>query len=692
MAVQAEVGVSLPNPNTRNEVYVDDMEGTRDAVSLSMAQERWSSASAPLIEVAPGTDWSLAGPEYLAATDTLRNAELRWYSPPGYVEERDLKPNLTDAQGGRNPHQVLCLSVPRRPRSAPGDSTRLWGGVTTLVDQAGLDLSRAQFIELWVNDFNDLHAPGDGLARVRGRHVRLHVDIGSVSEDQMRSPDVTPNGAARHRGPRPRQRARPRTRTPGSTGWRTPTPAWCATSSAPTPRKDPEGDDFYPPDEVVNTDEKRSVDPRYWASVNGTEGNRTNRTTPDTEDLNLNGALDASNDYVEYTIDLGNVAADAPYLVTDVQRDFGPTSPAPVSTVERTTAGGATASRWPTRWRWSSGTRTWRWSSTCASGCRASVESDSSAADIRLPLLMLGGLEIVGSRWEQTALDSVALAEPLTTMTLNTVNSVDNADVYVAPFDPGETRNGSEAVTRREQSISLEFTDLKPGSALEAFKTFSLDEDYSRYGKLDWFAAGLRHPRRGRAGLRRGGGHGALLLRALRLGRAGPQLLRVPVAAARQLDRPLDPLERGGAAAHRPVEPQAEPGLPEDRRRSATRWPARRAGESLIVNGSPSFTRLRRISFGLLNRGERRYASGQLWFDELRATDVAKDADHAQRVQVDRPAGRPDELQPGVERPRGGLPLGGREPRVGHRDRPAGVEHHASRRTASSSGRASRCR
>jgi hypothetical protein len=75
------------------------------------------------------------------------------------------------------------------------------------------------------------------------------------------------------------------------------------------------------------------VDPRYWAAVNGTEGNRTNRTTPDTEDLNLNGALDVGNDYVEYTIDLGDVSAEAPYLVTDVQRDFGPSSPAPVSTV-----------------------------------------------------------------------------------------------------------------------------------------------------------------------------------------------------------------------------------------------------------------------------------------------------------------------------------------------------------------------
>ena len=44
-----------------------------------------------------------------------------------------------------------------------------------------------------------------------------------------------------------------------------------------------------------------------------------------------------------------------------------------------------------------------------------------------------------------------------TTVTLDAVNSVDNADIYKEPFDPGETRNGSESFQRREQSIALEF-------------------------------------------------------------------------------------------------------------------------------------------------------------------------------------------------------------------------------------------
>src|SRR6185436_15114268 len=55
--IQAEVGMSFPNPNTRNEVFVDDMEGSRDAVSLSLTPDRWRWSSVPrrALSVANGT-------------------------------------------------------------------------------------------------------------------------------------------------------------------------------------------------------------------------------------------------------------------------------------------------------------------------------------------------------------------------------------------------------------------------------------------------------------------------------------------------------------------------------------------------------------------------------------------------------------------------------------------------------------
>ena len=52
--------------------------------------------------------------------------------------------------------------------------------------------------------------------------------------------------------------------------------------------------------------------------------------------------------------------------------------------------------------------------------------------------------------------------------------------------DPGKTRNGSQELARREQSLALEFTQLTSHDTLEVYKTFSIDEDYTRYGSLDW--------------------------------------------------------------------------------------------------------------------------------------------------------------------------------------------------------------
>ena len=627
--VQAEMGMSFPNPNTRNEVFIDDMEGVRDAVSLTMTQERWHWASVPLLEVARGVSVPLTDP---AVADTLHDAETHWYSPPNFVKERDLKPNLSDAQGARNPHQVLCLSVPRRPREAASDSTRLWMGVDYLLDQVGLDLSRSQFLELWVNDFNDLHAPGDGLGRVRGRHVRLHVDLGAMSEDEMRSPDQPPNGLLDTED-KTRDNVLTVDKDTGLDGLANPDSSKRRDLVTSTDA-DPEGDDFHLPPDVVTRDEAKSVDPRYWTSVNGTEGNRTVIPVPDTEDLNLNGALDPANDYVEYTIDLGDVSQQARYLVTDVQRDFGPGSPSPYPTVNadngwrryRIPISDSLAVRFGNpNLALVQRARVW---------LQGMVETDSSVADVRRPLLMLGGLDIVGSRWQQADFDSVSLAQPVTTMTLNSVNSLDNADVYVAPFDPGQTRNGSQELTRREQSMSMEFTDLKPGAVLESFKTFSLDEDYSRYGKLSWYAAAFDV--QDSSGATYDAAVDTALYYYVRFasdeqGRNYYEYRsRLPRSSSPRViywQQVLQKLTDLSNLKLDPYFPKTDP----------VRFVVGGAapGESLIVNGRPSFTRLRRISFGLRNLTGKRFRSGQLWFDELRATDVAKDADHAQRVQVD---------------------------------------------------------
>ncbi len=616
--VQAEAGMSFPNPNTRNEVFVDDMEGVRDAVSVSMGPERWRWSSAPSVSDG-GVFRSAVEPDLLT---TFKNTEIHWYSPLRSVQERDLKPNLTPGEGAQNYRQVLAISMPH-PTTGATPSDSIWAGLTYPLDVVGLDVSRSQFIELWVDDFNDV-------AHARNQHVRLHIDLGTVSEDQMRSPDVVPDTLLETEDRAPRDNQLTVTdKNNEDTGYDGLTsaqevaagrPVLDLTTASPA---DPEGDDFKSPDEHFG-----ELDPHRYLYTNGTEGNKAFNPNPDTEDLNLNLILDTQEDYLEYTIDLG----DTTFLVTDVQREAQLGRYPPV----------AADNGWrryriplndPRGVRHGSPNLTLArhvrvWLSGPFGGIFDQAQNQAVGGGTR-PYLMLGGLDIVGSRWQSTDLTKAA-ADAGTTQTLDAVNNLDNADIYAPPFTPGQTRNGNQEVTRREQSIALEFTQLQARDTLEAFKTFSIDEDYSRYGNLKWYVAGYNV-----------------------LGHVPNDSLRYFVRFS------SDEIERNYYEVSAPVPPSSparSPGqiawesaslkltdisnlkLKTDYRDNDTipyRFQVPNSQVRYAIMGRPSFTRLRRISFGLINHDTTFvYPEGQLWFNEIRATDIAKDVDKAGRMSV----------------------------------------------------------
>jgi hypothetical protein len=631
--VQAEVGASFPNPNTRNEVFIDDMEGVRDAVSLSLTPERWRWSSVPSRAVVLDHGRATVRASFLDLVQQ-HNAEVHWYSPPNVVHEKDLKPTLSDAQGGKNPRQVLAISIPHRPLSANLADT-LWSGLTYPLDQVGLDLSRSQFIEIWVNDFHDEHR-GAGIVepRVRGDRVKLHIDLGVVSEDMMRAPDRKPNGILDSEDQPTPVRDHQLTVVDGGTNEDTGydgflnaverdklskgtlTIADLTTAST----EDPEGDDYRSP----NSDFK-DIDPRKYRFSNGTENNKAIYPYPDTEDLNLDDQLNTQEDYFEYTVDLGEGAS--PYLVTDVRKEFSGVASdngwrryrIPITDSLRVQFGvpDLTIARHVRLW------------------IEGMQRGDSTDATERKPMVMLGGFDIVGSRWLASDLTTVQKDSLNTSLTLNSVNSLDNADVYVPPFDPGETRNTNQAYTRREQSLSMEFTELGATDTLEAYRTFSIEENYSRYGALNWYAAGFHIP-----------GYDATrdsLFYFVRLAtdERGDNYYEVK----RHVPRNSEPLAINWE--------QVRVGIAElSNLKLATDFPKTdpilyraaygAAGDSVIIKGRPSFTRLRRISFGLINSHSvltdstqsRRFSQGQLWFDELRATEVAKDVGYANRLLV----------------------------------------------------------
>ncbi len=647
--VQAEAGMSFPNPNTRNEVFVDDMEGVRDAVSLGLTPDRWRWSSVPrratnvVLGDAVATQSFLTLPRY-------RNAEVHWYVPvntnrsnssDGLIQERDLRPRLSEAQGALNVRTVMGISIPRKPAGFVAQDS-LWAGLTYNLDAVGLDLSRSQFIELWVNDWHDHHDPVVRTPRIRGdgtpgSGVKLHIDLGRVSEDQMRAPNRLPNARIDTEDRRPRDNQltvigedSEDTGIDGQndTGEQDAVSAGQLTIAdlSTASSSDPEGDNWATVDESHSS----PGDPRRYLKTNGSERSRDAFPIPDTEDMNLNEQPDTTEAYFEYTIDLG--AQDSPYLVTDVVRDFGD-----VPDVDSTRNGWR---RYRIPLNDSLRVRFGFPDLSIAQHVRLWVEGltsdEATGLSEQRPMLMLGGLDIVGSRWLNAGLTPRQRDTLRTTVTLNAINTVDNAEIYVAPFDPGTTRNGSQAFQRREQSLALEFADLHPADSLEAYKTFSIPENYSRYGVLRWFASSFQVSKRDLAGADLGTYDPALdsLFYFVRFASDDKGLSyyeikrRLPRSSTPQdigWEEVLAQIEKLSVAKLDPAFPTAEPILFRT---------ALANGDSLILRGRPSFTRLRRVSFGVLNQTTDRRFTGQLWFDELRATDVAKDVGLANRVLV----------------------------------------------------------
>src|SRR5262249_9467860 len=152
------------------------------------------------------------------------------------------------------------------------------------------------------------------------------------------------------------------------------------------------------------------INPEDFRGSNGSEGNHTVNPNPDTEDLNFSTRIDNVEKNFDYTIGLCDTCRT--YLVTDVRREFPRASARdgwrryriPIADSLRTQFGFADLTNVRQVRVWLEGV----------------MEPDPLP---KKPLLMLGGLEIVGSRWLTTALtDSEKTAG--TTLTLNALNTV----------------------------------------------------------------------------------------------------------------------------------------------------------------------------------------------------------------------------------------------------------------------------
>ncbi|MBK7701649.1 MAG: hypothetical protein IPI34_01535 [bacterium] len=580
-----ELALSVPNPNTFNEVYVEDYEGVDSSDLLPISRLAWNPASAPAhgegLDVPPDDPRA-----YLVGRDfsPQHRLDTRWFLPRNITQRRFLNPELRE-QEARESQQVLQIHLSNGGEAWTQES---WGGVTHGLGRNGVDLTKAQFLEFWVNDFRhtELGAPPEGT---------LHFDFGYISEDGYWP--VTGDGGL-VTGTYQRE--------DGVLG-DTPDGIWEIR------------EDVGLGNDVVRDrfSAEYGSDAEPYPGINGTAGN--NRE--DSEDLDGDSLFDDKNGYFTISVDLADSA------MVDVLRDF-PTSEVSENLEQRLAwrkyrirlgdrlpvvpPGGITPQL------------------ATATHLRIWFEDRDPAAGETVRDLQLTEIKLLGTRWEREGVrrvpTSAAPDELLLTPAdlaageeffLGEVNNKENPD-YIPPF----ALRIENQVQEKETSLVLDYQNLQRQHLVRASRLISPQgEDFTRYERLLWY---VFNPDPDQADMEVFYRVGADTLNFYEISyrfdesdgaRSGWQALSLDLAelSNAKLDAP-DPVSG---------------------------WIVTRVRDSEVdrdyrvrVVGSPDLRRVKRFYLGVRNTDRSAGASGYFYFNDVRLQSVRRETGFAERVAM----------------------------------------------------------
>ncbi|MEX2465371.1 MAG: hypothetical protein WD995_00590, partial [Gemmatimonadota bacterium] len=169
--IEGELAFSVPDPNTDGRAFVDDFDASQE-LPVSLVASNWRLGSAP--GFTDGVEGLL--PPVLDATTA---APLTWQTQwivegpggdslgihEGYFARQDIDRQIRVA-GAEARERGLLLSL----GSPPVGASTGWRSITTALSTQGLDLTRTEFLEVYV---------------AAGSDVSLVLDLGTVSEDAM---------------------------------------------------------------------------------------------------------------------------------------------------------------------------------------------------------------------------------------------------------------------------------------------------------------------------------------------------------------------------------------------------------------------------------------------------------------------------------------------------------------------------
>ncbi|MFH0779114.1 MAG: hypothetical protein V2A71_10905, partial [Candidatus Eisenbacteria bacterium] len=321
--------------------------------------------------------------------------------------------------------------------------------------------------------------------------------------------------------------------------------------------------------------------PPDFSGINGTEGTRlaSINPLPDTEDLDGDGVIDLVEDYFEFTVSLSQ---DSRYQIRDNGNGWR------LFRIPLSDTAGVHVAGDPS-WDNIKHARLW-------------LEGFSQT-----DTLQIAGIELVGNRWIITAIADSASYNQGERFFVGVINNKENPNYVPPPIQIGEENN----IPKREQSLVLSVQNLLVGDTVLAYRPFAGGNNYTQYESMSFWIRGDSDS----------------LKYFVRFGTDSLNFYEygTPVTTTWQ--------SRGFKLEDLSITKVDMPTTVAD---TTLYLPD---GGWFRLRGRPSFTRIQRMSMGLINDPERTgYAmvgADSVWVDELRLTSVKKEIGMARRVFVE---------------------------------------------------------
>ena len=633
MKVEGEIAQIVPNPNTLSNEntgdpngvgYIDDFEGSKRIISPPIIQRYWSHSSVPL------------------GKNENQRGFLYWYNPYGGISTTSIWPDKqvsTTAQNTITDILVMTLdpdwSIEVADEVSPAEEA--WGGITYPFPGSYYDQSQTSYLEIWV----------------KGRAGRMHIDMGYISEDVIANKtrdteDKPEEGLLFGDGLLDKD-----TEDTGIDG----------VFSVDEYITNSFGEIISYGDERLKKYRRSVTDPhsdnwkytegsQYYRYINGTEKNSKDATgyVPDTEDLDNDYEIDLTNDY--FTVDF--------LLDERIDDEF----------VEgRTKFSNGSFTGWKqyriplTEFRKAVGDGDISWETIEA--CRIWIEGVS-----RQDSISIAKIEMVGNDWEDMGIGDGADGEFIKNedaFSLSVLNTEDNPDTYTPPKGVEGEYDAVNEIQLKEQSLVMSFSGsrgIHPGEVAAAKKVLYEAASFITYKKLKMYINGNDLHSRTKY---YAGNEKTPLQTFIKFGVINDENkiynyyeCRQPVYPGwdrrNNLEIDLDFLTSLKLYAHEEDFPGNDEGLKQytityDEGGGVINrhWKEVKDGEytgkEILIVGAPTISNVTRIDIGVINQEYAlddydlenplpRYDNtmfGEIWLDELRLSDVRRDAGVAYR-------------------------------------------------------------